>query len=539
MVAVPAPVLVSMLNEAQRSNELLRKESQQRTQGMRDIVDAVNRHLNASDRMMTIAAREQGGDLFKGKVGPPLNEAPRWRQQLVPYSPEPPQTRNELHGLRAEITPPTHGMELQGVARSGFWQAPESHSALISHDSSKPSSKWDAFDIRVASWNLDGLDFKAGSSGDFDSISIISSLIHHCHPDVLVLTGLVSGAAARKITALLNLWSEGQDAASTWRQVICPGAHSGSHSDTAMLWNERRDIRTWDNDGFSSDHGIISGLFSLHSRPVLIVTTGHSKGPKDLSAAIDASAAGLLKSHHGLVGSIHVIVVGPFHQDPVRNLGDQYEPLMANEGYSQADQPNIFISKAPYGAKTITREVRVLQPISAADGRVGVSVRPPFLSGLVLMAEPMARKVRGVAGINSPGLVWGDIRVKEKVQEPPVKSSSLILDDDDLKCSKPSSYLEAAKTTTTVTKPASTIGLTGIRSTTSISSAAGLTKAGGSGLSSGLSSGLTKAGGAGLSGGLSGGLSKVGGVGLSSGLSKVGEAGLSSGLSKGGLESRW
>jgi hypothetical protein len=496
-MTLPAPVLVSMLSEAQRSNELLRKESQQRTQGMRDIVDAVNRHLGATDRMMQLAAREQGVDLFKGKGAPPpaSDQLPRWKQQLVPYSPDAPsphQLQPQGPGLKAEMK--MQVTEDPGVNRSpGFRHAPESAHTLISHHSSKPSAKWDPLtsDVRIASWHLEGLSFSV-ASGDFEAISIVSSLIHHCRPDVLVLTGLAgNGSAAAKITALLNLWGEEGKEGGTWRHIICPG----SQSSVAMLWLESRLVRTWGDDGFNHAHGLVSGLFSLHSRPVLVVTTSERE-PRDISSAVDLLAAGLVKSHHGLVDSMHVAILPPFQHDPSRQLDDQYEALMENESHHNHHRhDNIFISKAPHGAKTITRDARVVQPISS-EGRVGVSARPPFATGAVHLNERQAQRVMG--RVQPTGLHWCDLRVKEKSHEPPPSSyssshrqepppssssyssthrSSLILDDsDDLKF-KPSTYLEAAKTTSSKPSTSSSIGLGGSRSTV------GLTKPSATGLS--------------------------------------------------------
>lgn len=574
MMTVPAPLLFNMLSDAQRSNDLLRQESQQRTKGMRDIVDAVNRHLNATDRMMQLAAREQGVDLFKGKGIPPSDDQlPRWKQQLVPYSPDPTspphpllqphpqlhpqlqiysqplpqpqpqpqlQPQSQLHsqsrynedlGLKAEMKMPVHND--MGTNRSrGFWQAPESALSLISHQSSKPGAKWDpSSDFRISSWHLEGLEPFNINSGDFDSISIVASLIHHCRPDILVLTGLKgNGSSAAKVTALLNLWGEEGKEGGTWRHVICPGTHSC----VAMLWLESRLVQTWGNDGFTSEHGLVAGLFSLHSRPVLIVTMSERE-PRDISSAMEALAAGLIKSHHGLVGTMHMVILPPFQNDPSRQLDDHYEALTTNESSHQHHRHNqhhnhhsgsIFISRAPHGAKTITRDARAVQPISS-EGRVGVNAKPPFTCGAVHLVDHMLQRVTGLR--SSPSLLWCDLRIREKshVQEPPPPASSshrssLILEDDDLSF-KPSTYLEAAKTTPSKTSGISGSSLSGLGGTKSTVPVGGLAKS-----TVPSTGGLAKASGTALTGGLT----KAPAVGLT----KAPVVGLTKG---GGLESRW
>ncbi|KAG1671671.1 hypothetical protein FOA52_007462 [Chlamydomonas sp. UWO 241] len=50
-VVVPAPVLMDVIAQVHRSNDLLRKESTARTMGMRSIVDAINRNIAATQQI--------------------------------------------------------------------------------------------------------------------------------------------------------------------------------------------------------------------------------------------------------------------------------------------------------------------------------------------------------------------------------------------------------------------------------------------------------------------------------------------------------
>lgn len=68
--------------QVQRSNELLRKESQARTVGMRNLVHAVNRNLAVTEHLVTASGGKLGA--VPSIVGGRL--APSWQKVLDPTS---------------------------------------------------------------------------------------------------------------------------------------------------------------------------------------------------------------------------------------------------------------------------------------------------------------------------------------------------------------------------------------------------------------------------------------------------------------------
>lgn len=133
--------------QVQRSNELLRKESQARTVGMRNLVHAVNRNLAVTEHLVTASGGKLGA--VPSIVGGRL--APSWQKVLDPTS---------LDHLRMQ-----HAQQHQQLARA--WQEPVPAAQLVQSLRTLPGDKWDdTRDLRLGVWNVPGLRFR-GSGVSF------------------------------------------------------------------------------------------------------------------------------------------------------------------------------------------------------------------------------------------------------------------------------------------------------------------------------------------------------------------------------------
>ena len=107
----PAYAPLPLCLQVQRSNELLRRESQARSQGMRSLVEAVNRNLAVTNQMVA-----NGGGGGGGARGGPAGGGALWQaaplqpplQPQVPYGvgsggTRPAQTPRQDVGLEAEL----------------------------------------------------------------------------------------------------------------------------------------------------------------------------------------------------------------------------------------------------------------------------------------------------------------------------------------------------------------------------------------------------------------------------------------------------
>ncbi|GAX76240.1 hypothetical protein CEUSTIGMA_g3684.t1 [Chlamydomonas eustigma] len=293
-VVVPAPVIIDILTQVQRSNELLRKESQARTEGMRSLIESVNRNLAATHSYVNAAATAVKGlprpsqlygqgmspeiaagfsrlDEFRSRVQQPnLRTGPEeggtmWRAgnalQQAPLYALNDQPRAGV-GLATEIagssgaTTSLHsvqGPHLHLRAESSPWHIPTDVSSSVRNPKQLPGYKWNVDqDLRVATWNLQGLSYRGHE--DQHKVEVVAQAVWACQPDLVVFQGLPGIEGVAKVCALLNLWNH-SGSSEAWHSFCSPQrthnslsdssgrenssrAHVGSHEFCAFLWRE-------------------------------------------------------------------------------------------------------------------------------------------------------------------------------------------------------------------------------------------------------------------------------------------------------------